>query len=364
MREATIRDLLGHLRIYKRGFLTDGLIHPYDYMINDPEKLLATLERWPHVVTAGPRLSYFGLIGNGDTTLPFVMQAFDPAHENRMRNTTMLLSGHFIEPGENFDVLLGRGLANAIGLREGGSAVLIGNTQRGGMNAMDVNIAGVFRTVSKDSDDTGMRCSIQLAQKMLRIDGAQMVIVFLDNTRNTDDVRASLQKKFAAEGLDYDIQPWYDVPDAAQITIMKNVYLSIYRVIKIVLFLFVILSIVNTMNMSVLERIGEIGTLMALGTRRNDVLRLFMIEGVILGLAGGLGGVLLGCLLAIVLSAIGIPMPAPPGSNVEWIARIAITPACLASAFTMALATSFVSSILPALKASRLEIAEALRHNI
>ena len=83
VREATIRDLLGHLRIYKKGFLTDGLIHPYDYMIPDIPTMMTQLSAEPHVVALGPRLSYFGLISNGDTTLPFSMQAFDPARENR-----------------------------------------------------------------------------------------------------------------------------------------------------------------------------------------------------------------------------------------------------------------------------------------
>ena len=251
-----------------------------------------------------------------------------------------------------------------MGLHAGSSAVIIGNTQRGGMNAMDVNIAGLFQTSSKDFDDVGLRSSTVLAQKMLRVEGTQMLIVFLDKTENTDLVRAQLQKKFAAEHLDYEIQTWYELPDARQIITMENVYRGIYRVIKVILFIFVILSIVNTMNMSVLERIGEIGTLMALGTPRKHVLRLFMIEGVILGFLGGAGGIAFGCLLAFALSAVGIHMPPPPSSNMEWIARIAITPAGLLAAFVMALSTSFISSVLPALKASRIEIAEALRHNI
>jgi putative ABC transport system permease protein len=304
------------------------------------------------------------LIGNGDATLPFVMQAFDPSLENRFRNTSTMVDGHFIEPGKPFDVMLGEGLARTLGLRPGGTPVLLGNTQRGGINAMDVSVTGIFRTVSKDFDDAGIRAPIQLAQKMLRVDGAQMMIVFLDDTRRTNAVKQSLLGVLGGEKGGYEVQAWYQLPEAKQISDLENVYRSIYGVMKVVLFLFVILSIINTMNMAVLERIGEIGTLMALGTQRRGILKLFLVEGIILGLWGGVAGCLFGSAAAWVISAIGIHMPTPPGTTINWIAHIAVTPRILGSAFCMAIATSLISSVLPALKASRLDVAEALRHNI
>ena len=79
--------------------------------------------------------------------------------------------------------------------------------------------------------------------------------------------------------------------------------------------LIVILSIANIMTMNVLERTGEIGTLMAMGTRRRGVLHLFVNEGIALGLVGGFSGLLLGLLFAYVISIIGIPMPPAPGMS-------------------------------------------------
>nr|AEQ20574.1 LolE permease component of an ABC-transporter system [uncultured bacterium CSLF42] len=364
VRESSIRDLLGHLRVYKRGYLENGVLKPYDYMILDPSSLAQRLSAHPYVVNVGPRLTYFGLIGNGDITMPFIMQAFDPALESRLRNTTAMKMGHFIEPNKPYDVLLGEGLAKALNLKMGDSPVLVGNTQHGAMNASDVNVVGVFQTLSKDFDDSGIRAPIQLAQKLLRVDGAQMLVLFLDRTEHTEAVKRWLQALFARENLDYEVQAWYELPDAAFVSTTENVYRSIYKVIKIVLFLFVILSIMNTMNMAVLERVGEIGTLMALGTPRRGIWRLFLAEGIIMGLLGGALGCSVGCLLARVISWIGIVMPNPPGTQVQWIARIRVTPGIVASAFTMAFATSLISSVLPALKASKLEIAEALRHNV
>nr|MCU0898686.1 FtsX-like permease family protein [Burkholderiales bacterium] len=125
----------------------------------------------------------------------------------------------------------------------------------------------------------------------------------------------------------------------------------------------VILSILNTLTMSVLERTAEIGTVMALGSRRRDVLRRFLIEGTVIGIVGGVLGVVLGLVIAQIASAIGIPMPPPPGMSDGYTARLLVTPELLFGAALLAGVTAAVASLYPAWKASRLEIVDALRHS-
>ena len=84
----------------------------------------------------------------------------------------------------------------------------------------------------------------------------------------------------------------------------------------------------------------------------------------ILGVIGGIIGLVGGYLLASLISWVGIPMPPPPGATIYWTAKIKIVPSVLAFNFGLAVIASVVSSCYPALKASRLEIADALRHNI
>jgi len=101
---------------------------------------------------------------------------------------------------------------------------------------------------------------------------------------------------------------------------------------------------------------------MALGSRRREVLKLFLLEGLVLGTLGGLIGIAAGTVLAYLISLVGIPMPPPPGATVVWTAHIKIVPQLLIVSFSIALISSLVSSFYPALKASRLIIADALRH--
>jgi putative ABC transport system permease protein len=126
----------------------------------------------------------------------------------------------------------------------------------------------------------------------------------------------------------------------------------------------VLLSVTNSVNMSVFERVGEFGTMMALGNRSASVFELIVTESFILGLVGGLLGVLFGVLLALGISAVGIPMPPPPNANLGYTARVQIIPSSLLGAFTIGFLATVLASILPGKRVSRTQVVEALKHNI
>jgi putative ABC transport system permease protein len=97
-------------------------------------------------------------------------------------------------------------------------------------------------------------------------------------------------------------------------------------VIYLIIAVIIVLAISNTMTMSVIQRIGEIGTMMAIGARRKDILLLFIAEGVVLGIVGTIIGVFVGSMLALLISQIGIPMPPGPGMTWGYRAGILLTP--------------------------------------
>jgi len=92
-------------------------------------------------------------------------------------------------------------------------------------------------------------------------------------------------------------------------------------------------------------------------------LSLFLMEGAFLGIFGGVSGIFLGWLSGMGISAIGIPMPAPPGMAFGYTAEISVTWWMVVQSFVMAVLTSLVASFYPAWKASRMQIVDALRHS-
>ena len=134
-------------------------------------------------------------------------------------------------------------------------------------------------------------------------------------------------------------------------------------VVGVLIAFIIVLGISNTLMMNVMERTGEIGTMMALGTPRASIVRLFMLEGVLLGVIGAVLGLLAGFALAQMLSTIGIPMPPPPGRDEAYSAEIILTVRLAVLAFAGAVIATALASVYPAWRASRLPVVDALRHN-
>ena len=183
--------------------------------------------------------------------------------------------------------------------------------------------------------------------------------VVLDDTARTDETLTLLRARYGdSERLAF--IPWYELADFYNKTVA--LFSKQVGVVKLIIAVIIVLSISNTLTMSVLERTGEIGTTLALGATRRQILRRFLGEGLFLGVIGGLVGLALGWLLALAISAVGIPMPPPPGMARGFTGAIRVTPALAFDAWLLAVLTTLAASVYPAWRASRLEIVDALRH--
>jgi putative ABC transport system permease protein len=271
----------------------------------------------------------------------------------------VITQGEGLSSADARGIIVGQGLAANLGVKVGDQVVLLANTRSGGINAVEVRVRGMFSTVTKAFDDAALRVPLPIAQELLRVRGAHTWVLVLDSTARTTPVAAVLQERLAGKGLQ--IVPWYQLADFYNKTV--SLFSKQVAVMKLIIAVIIVLSISNSLTMSVLERTGEIGTSMALGIPRVRILAQFVGEGVILGILGGVIGVVLGVLLAAAISAIGIPMPPPPGMARGFVGEVRVTASLVGEAFTLAIATTLVASLYPAWRASRMEIVNALRHN-
>jgi putative ABC transport system permease protein len=356
MREGAIHSGLGHIQIVRAGYLERGLADPFSYLLpeNSPDKRL--VETTAHVLKLAPRLKFTGLISLGDSSVSFLGEGLDPEREVGAEDATVLESGEDLSNDDLSGVVLGQGLANNLGARAGDKVVLLVNRRGGALYGIEVKVKGIFSTVTKAYDDVAIRIPFGLANEMLQAGGAHVWVVYVDKTGNTPAVVRAI-----GERLDRNLAlvPWYEAADFYNKTV--QLFSKQVLVMKMIIALVVIFSISNTMMMSVMERIDEIGTSMALGLRRVRVLTRFLAEGVFIGLIGGAAGVVLGFLLALGISKIGIPMPPPPGMARGFVGQIIVTTGLASDALLLASATALFASLYPAWKASRMVIAEALR---
>lgn len=359
MREGTIHSQLGHIQIVRPNYFEKGIADPYAFLLPAETQAWHDVEGAPHVVGVAPRLAFSGLASHGEATITFLGEGVDPQREAPVSSRITLVAGSPLSGPAAAEVLLGEGLARSLGVVPGDAMVLLVTAANGSPNAVEVKVAGTFSTYSKEFDDSALRLPIAVARKLMRVAGATSWVVLLDGTEHTASTLAALRTKLPESR--FQLVPWSDLADFYNKTVV--LFSKQVDVMKFIIGVIIILTISNTQVMSVLERTTEIGTSLAIGVRRRVVMRTFMIEGVVIGILGGLVGVGLGYVLAGVVSAIGIPMPPPPGMAHGYVGEILITRGLMVDSLVLALVTTFLASIMPAWRASRLNIVDALRTN-
>jgi putative ABC transport system permease protein len=359
MREATIHSQLGHIQIVRPGFFEKGIADPYAFLLPAHSDEQKVVEQMAGVVSVTPRLAFSGLASFGETTISFVGEGIDPVRERPISSRITIQSGKDLNDSEQQSVLLGEGLARSLGVKPGDMIVLLATAANGSPNAIEISVAGTFATISKEYDDVALRLPITLTRKLMRVQGATSWVVLLDQTEKTGAVVNALHSKLPADG--FELVPWSMLADFYNKTVV--LFSKQVSVVKFIIGLIIVLTISNTQTMSVLERTREIGTSLAIGQRRQAVMHMFLVEGVLIGVLGGLAGALLGYLLGELISLVGIPMPPPPGMARGYIGQILISPALAGEAIVLALLTTLLASLMPAWKASRMNIVDALRHN-
>lgn len=359
MRESAIHSQFGHVQIVRPAYFEKGIADPYAFLLPDNAPEQKIVEKMPGFQSLAPRLAFSGLISHGDTTIAFIGDGVDPVREKPVSTQVNVVSGQDLVAADEKTVLLGEGLARSMGVAPGDTVVLLVTASNGSPSAVEVKVAGTFATTTKEYDDSALRLPIEVARRLMKVKGATSWVLLLDKTERTRAAVEYLDRQLPS--AKFEVVPWTALADFYNKTVV--LFSKQVSVVKFIIGIIIVLTISNTQMMSVLERTTEIGTSLAIGLRRMTLMRMFVAEGALIGAVGGVLGVLLGYALALVISSIGIPMPPPPGMARGFLGEILIVPQLAIDAFVLAVLTTFAASILPAWKASRMIIVDALRQN-
>jgi len=355
LRESTIRGRVGHLQIFKEGYSKSQSQKPLDHALDDANAIRNVIERDPRVKMTAAQITLMGLISNGDKSETFIATAVEPAKE-RLMDSIRITAGKALPDSESDAVMIGRGLADSMHAKPGDYLTIMTTTTAGSLNAMDVRVAGIFMTGVKEYDERAVKMPIAGAQQLLQTKKIEKLLVFLKNTDDTAAVHSAITAR--VHGIE--IKEWSELaPFYHQVVALYN---GIFGFLGIVVFAIVVFSVANTILMSVFERTREIGTLMAMGTTRGRLRAMFVAEGVGIGVIGGILGLLIGASLAMLINRGHVMLPPPPGYTVGYRLQIMLQPPVLITAFLVSFITATISSIVPALKASRMKIVDALGH--
>jgi len=365
LRESAVQgEGLGHLTIYKAGWLDKGKLDPERYMFSREEigKVTKLVEEERDVVLATPQIQVNGLISNGIVSTIFIAQGVIPRDDRTIRGTWEAfrpINGEALSDKKSFGVEVTQDLAKYLNLSPGKDAVVMTSTLSGQMNAMDMQVSGVYDSGSDATNDKYLRFTFDFAQSLYDTKAAEKIVVLLDDWQKTESMRTLLSTKLAAAGIPCEIKTWNEL--SLFYSKVRGMFGMIFLFIFCIVLVIVIMSTVNTMGMAVLERTREIGTLRALGLKKRGVSLLFALEGGLLGLIGSL----IGTALHVVVWAVVRRFPptyTPPGLSTPVPLTIDLVPQALATLVVCLILLSLIAAIIPARHAAKQNVVTALGH--
>ncbi|MGZ6037862.1 MAG: ABC transporter permease, partial [Phenylobacterium sp.] len=241
---------------------------------------------------------------------------------------------------------------------------LLAATAGGAPNVVNLEVRKAESQGVRELDDAYVGMNITLAQQLIYGRGehrATGIVVQLHRTEDMEKARARLNSLFKAKGLDLEVRDFTELnPFYLQ---ALNLFRSIFSFISVIIGVVVLFTVSNAMGMSVIERTDEIGTTRALGVRRSGVRQQFLLEGVMLGLMGATLGVLAAVVISYVINGAHLDYT-PPGQAQPVPLRLYLVgaPLMVATVWGVLTVLAAFASFLPANRAAKLQIVDALRH--
>ncbi|HET9578741.1 MAG TPA: FtsX-like permease family protein [Usitatibacter sp.] len=413
---------VGHLNVFRTGYFLFGSGNPAAYGIADYRRVIDLIAQDPVI---GPRLnvvtptqSLMGIAGHfsggSEASRTFLGAGLVPSARDRMRlwdehgtGQTHAADGRLSDDDPSRG-LVGVGMARILGLcgdlglrscaaaplrdsppaepgkprsdllmlagLEAGTAretkdatpriELLGATAAGAPNVVSLAVAGAEPQGARELDDNYVAMHLGLAQQLVYGRGehkATGIVLQLHRTGDLPAVRERLQELIAANHLDLEVRDFRELsPFYVQVVRMFS---SIFLFIALVMGVIVLFAVVNTMTMNVMERTNEIGTIRAMGVRRSGIRLQFIVEGALVGAIGAALGALAALGVAALVNHAALWW-VPPGNSSATPFRIDVLghPWLVAGSWLVLTLVAVWAALIPANRAARLSVVDALRH--
>jgi len=371
-RNAIHGELLGHLTLSKTGMRQEGKLDPERYLLTakEVETVSALIKEEAHVEMVAPRLALSGLISNGRASTIFVAEAIEPAAMDRLQENSLtateLRSGLYdnvrkkLNPERPDVVELSEGLVDILHLAVGGQAAVLTNTLSGQANALDITVGHSFNTGNAGTNDKFAFFPLALARNLIDAEGrADRLTILLDDASQTLVMRDRLLQKLKGAGFDVEIQTWQEL--SSFYNQVHGMFDMIFGFIFLIVLTVVLMSVANSMGMTVVERTREIGTLRAIGLKRRGVVRLFTTESMLLTLIGCVVGLLITLGVRWGINAANVTY-VPPNSVSPVPLLVDIDNGRILFTFVLMSVVGTLAAFLPARRAAKKDIIDALGH--
>ena len=360
--ENSTRYVTGHIQLERVGFRKD--LAP-ELSIDGSDALLERLRAAPAVAAAAPRVQAQALASSATKSEGIRLIGIDPQAERKVTFIhRTIVEGKALQHEADRDILIGRKLAEKLGVRLGEKIVVMAQAADGELGSAAYRVAGVFATESGSFDGAIAFVTVRAAQSLLAMDQRISTINLRLRDRSAlTDTLPDLQRRTALPGVV--LVPWPDLLPQVEEMVRLNRVIS--NIVLAIAFLVIAMAIMNTVFMAVAERTREFGVMMALGTPPAAVQRMVVYETLVLMVLASAIGYGAGILLVAYYGRTGIDLSAffAGYSAIPGLTGV-VHPKLLASHIGPPGVVLFVASVMvslyPAAKAARLDPVRAIRH--
>ena len=348
----------GHVQVRAESYEVEKASLEWKDLLDNSDELLASAAGIEGVKAVAPVLWASGFLNTADELIGVSVTGINPDSSFHDPIRQGMVAGEYLAVEDRDGVLIGKKLAEELGISAGSKISLLVGTSDGETDEGIFTVRGVFATGVVLYDGGTVYMPLPKAQAFTNTgDRISAVILLTEDAETADQVAAALR------GPGRKVVTWKDM-NALILQAMEQGMAFYYLMYGIVI-LIVAVIITNTLLMSVFERTRELGILAALGMKGRQIMVLILLEAGSLALLGVIGGIILGSLVVWYLSFNGIPIGDDIAGMVQGFAYPSVFFAKFApgDVFGLSLALLVIvllAALYPARFAARLEPVEAL----
>jgi len=281
--------LTGHIQVHARGFEDSRKLAQ---RIDVPQTVLSAMVGMSGVQAVTQRVRVSGLASSADANAGTLIYGVEPQGEQRLsRLATFVSAGQWLPAGDKRAAVLGDGLADRLSIGIGDKLVLMAAVPGGDIASEVFRVRGLIHSGVMDVDDMSVIVPLATAQQWLGLGKAVTdIVIRAGNFEQVTPLATQIKQALAGDG--FEVLRWFDIdPMAQQWASFADAYTWVVLFIVIIV---VLAEVLNTMLMSMHERVREFGLMGALGVTPAQIFAMVMWETVILVIIGGIAGFLLG----------------------------------------------------------------------
>jgi ABC-type lipoprotein release transport system permease subunit len=354
-----ITSQISHIQLHHPKFKEDRDIA---FTIKNGLDDLNEIRQIPKVKAETARGLVMGMASSPSGASGVMISGIIPKYENELTGLkAKLIEGEYLNDKQKHPIIIGQKLAEKLKLKLRSKLVLTSQDMANNTVAGAFRVVGIYNTYSSKYDEFNIFITLDGLTDMLGMQETPVheIALLCNDASEVPEVQAKLKQMYP--GLL--VENWKEIsPEMQYLDEMMDYFLYIF--IGIILFALAF-GLVNTMLMAVLERIRELGMLMAIGMTKWSVFRMILLETVFLSVVGGLAGLLLGWISVTITGMSGINLSFVQKGLEEFGMGSTIYPMMDIEKYPvigiMVIIFAIISAIYPAIKALKLKPVEAIR---